>query len=553
MQTLHFDSPVSGLTSYAHLLAIGTENGSIYVASTKTNQIDLQFTIPSNTGITGAPVWSRDGDFIWTYVSETAYYIQPKANAIFNLITLPSSIKQIYPHPDGISVLAVLSNNTVCLVKPTNKQNFHQITIPEDDKIISVVNYQNKVNLVVDGHQPRIQTHDNLSLELQKTLEIESREESTLTFAVASEFGIVIQWADGFWKRYQTSYLSCGIACSAKDVRLVGTYFFVANGEAINIYDLKFDAILQKIDINSDLLAVFNDKIASAVDTQVHITGWKGLKSTTTRALINSTKPTERIEIHFDLKCDTELEQPKATPVELKEPDFFFKSIPDVVDCVTSNKFVPDSVRESVLEQIQDPKYDDIRDLVVFHLSLSITLEDILKYIDEKKYMVVLMMLKKLEPFNGEQIAAFITKALTILDENEVILAHFITQPHADKEIAKASLLLNCDQTDELLQFLAKMLASRRKWREFEASLSALEAAMRWSSLLIAPHLTDLAIQHKTTGLIRLREELNEENSRITAASQCWSILENVSEQKQQTIPPNFMYLVEKIKIPDFK
>ena len=160
-------------------------------------------------------------------------------------------------------------------------------------------------------------------------------------------------------------------------------------------------------------------------------------------------------------------------------------------------------------------------------------------------------MLKKIEPLDGSQIATFIQTVLKDIEHNEIVLAHFLTQPLTEKAVADASKILNPDEVDKLLYFLAVLLASRRHWRDFEVSLNTLDSINWWASILIKNNMTVLALQKKTEGLLKLQEELNNETERIEAASNCWSIVETISEEKREQIPPYFMYLVETLNIPD--
>jgi hypothetical protein len=92
-------------------------------------------------------------------------------------------------------------------------------------------------------------------------------------------------------------------------------------------------------------------------------------------------------------------------------------------------------------------------------------------------------------------------------------------------------------------------MRSRRYWKEFHSLFSAFDAVLTWSSWLITASFSALTIQHRTQGLLALREELTEEIERIQSAGTCWSIIENIHEDKKEIIPPTFMYLVEHIQI----
>ena len=64
-----------------------------------------------------------------------------------------------------------------------------------------------------------------------------------------------------------------------------------------------------------------------------------------------------------------------------------------VVDSIMDNKFVPIPVRQKILEQLNDPCYDDVRDLALFHLSTSIPFDDVMKALDDKKTLNAIIML----------------------------------------------------------------------------------------------------------------------------------------------------------------
>ena len=189
----------------------------------------------------------------------------------------------------------------------------------------------------------------------------------------------------------------------------------------------------------------------------------------------------------------------------------------------------------------------------MFHLSMFVPFDVVMKHLEEGKHENVLLMMKKLEILNREQIAEFIKRALAIVDTNEVILAHFLTQPHDPRAADGAAALLSVDEVDLLFKFLAQLVRSRRYWKELDVSLGALDAAIKWSSRLITANFTALTLHHKTDGLAELKKELQEETERVEAAGRCWSIVENMTEEKQKPVPPSFMYIVERldINLPD--
>jgi hypothetical protein len=243
------------------------------------------------------------------------------------------------------------------------------------------------------------------------------------------------------------------------------------------------------------------------------------------------------------------LDNPESGEAELADPKFTTKSVVHAIDCVIERRFVPQSARECVLEQIESPEYDDIRELSRFHLAASIPFGDVCEQMRQGRTENVLLMLKKVEPLSAEQIAQFIRAGLGSLEANEIVLAHFLMQSHAESAARLAAALLAADEVDALFHFLAKIVRSRRYWREYHALFSAFDPVLAWASRLITAAFGALTIQRRIEGLSALRCELAEETDRIQAAGACWSIIENIREDKKDKIPPSFMYIVERIQI----
>jgi hypothetical protein len=160
------------------------------------------------------------------------------------------------------------------------------------------------------------------------------------------------------------------------------------------------------------------------------------------------------------------------------------------------------------------------------------------------------LMLKKVEPLTAAQIAEFVRIAVAMGEAAEVVLAHFLMQPHAESAAREGAALLTADEVDALFFFLARIVRSRRYWREFLPLFGAFDAVLAWAGRLIAVAFGTLVIQRRVAGIAALRAELAEEEERMQAAGVCWSIMENIQAEKQETLPPSFMYLVERVAIP---
>ena len=549
MKNLRFDSAVTGIYPLSSLLVVATEDGTVFVVNSATATIEKQISLPSDSGVPGRPLWSFDGDFIWIPSGDTAYYMKPVPGAKVESIKLESRIESLFAHPDGISALALMENNSVLLMKPSGTSS--EVIPASDSAIISIVVYQKKVAVV---SETQISIVDPSTFELSKAIEI-PKQSASVAFTVASnEFGIVVIWADGSWARFTDGLKDTGKCVSCEHVSFVGSHLCAACGECVKIFDLKFDAELQEIGVKARMAELFPDVVIAAADNELHIREWSGLRKTTTRTLIGSAAPVECKEVRVKLgSSERNLEQPVAEDVEVVKPEFKFKSVGQVIDSIINDRFVPASCKERVMKELDNPKYDDIREVAMFHLSMFVPFDVVMKHLEEGKNENVLLMMKKLEILNSQQIAEFIKRALAIVDTNEVILAHFLTQPHDPRAADGAAALLSVDEVDLLFKFLARLVRSRRYWKELDVSLGALEAAIKWSSRLITANFTALTLHHKTEGLAELKKELQEETERVEAAGRCWSIVENMTEEKQNPVPPSFMYIVERldINLPD--
>lgn len=608
MQNLHLSSPIVAITSNKQSFAICSEEGTIYIGDSNKRSVDIEIALPAESELVTNLMWANpDGDNIYASSNDTMYFFKPQQNATVESVQLPSKIVNVFPHCDGFSAIAQLHDNSLCNVKPDPKNKSFAKSDPflATERIISVVTYH-KTNLavIVSGQEPQIRFLDTNTLAVINSINIEKTETEISAAFSTPELGIVVIWVDGFWVRYNISFQSSndenlsfttvsGRISPGNFYNLRSYYLCVSCEDRIKIFDLQFDAELQRIDLHSDKCIIFQSNVLAVFDTEVYFRDWKGLKTTTTRDLIMSRlaaiqeaqkakeiaeeaqpkeekkskrrkkgqKPEEvvqtddqpnykEINIEFELSTFGD-DQPVQAEVIQKIPDCKFKSVSNVIDNIMDNKLVPLGLRKQVLEQLNQSDYDDVRDLAYFHLATSIPFDEIMKALTEKNMMNVVMMLKKVEPLNGSNAALFIREALTDLERNEIPLVHFLTQPLSEKAVIEASKILNVEEVDALLSFLAKILASRRYWREFNASLSAFDAVNWWGSILIKNNVTSLALQKKTKGLKELQEELIKETERIKAAGKCWSIVETIHDAKAEAIPPSFMYLVETLDIPE--
>ena len=559
MQNLHLESAVVGFSSHKPLFSFCTESGSVYICNSSTRLVENEVIIPLISDQLEHICWSNDGDFVFVSTGSALYFFRPQQKSKIESIDLsPRKIDAIFPHVDGFSVILLFSDNSFCNVKPNSGASPSIIgPLPENERIVSFVVHQKKVAAVVDGDSPQIRFLDPGTFDVQSTIDVE-KHTASIVAAASTTIGIVVVRADGFWTRYNEQSIASGTAAAPLFVDTFGPYLASSCGDSVRIFDLKFDAELQRIDVDAQQALIFQNTIVSFFDKEVHFRDWKGLNSTSTRDLIysqlenKSRKSLQCDEIKIEFKgIQGENSQVVSTEVIQSKADFKFKSVSSVIDSIMDNKFVPVTLRQKVIKQLEDEKYNDVRDLALFRLSTTTSYKDVKKALKEGNILNVVMMLKKIEPLNGKQAASFIKLALKDVKKNEIALAHFLTQPLNEKAAVDAAKILNADEVDMLLTFLSRLMASRRYWREFEASLSVIDAINRWGSILIKSNITVLALQHKTAGLIALQNELQHETERIRAAGTCWSIIETITEEKMDAIPPSFMYLVEKINIPE--
>ena len=550
MNSLNFESAITGLSVFSNKFVIGTNDGVFYTINSNDFKIENQFYLPSHSGIPSAPVWSSDGDFIWCFNENILYFFKPVSGSNCEKIEVNEKILKIFKHVDGISVVAVLESNKICIVKPTLGQEINYYG-PFGKRIISVINYNKKLALVTDDFETQMIVFlSNVDFEVSKTLEICKRD-AIISYSLASSFGILVFWADGYWEKFdENGILKSGSCVSALDIDINESHLCVAHEDGIHVYDLKFDAELQKIDEQATGVALFPNVIISYYEQELKRNTWIGLKTTTTRDLIGSSQPVECKEIKIELAFDPDHPQPTTNDVIQSEPHYSFKSINSVVDGVMEGKFIPAHIIDQAIEELNKPEYDDIRNFALFQIQKTISFEKVLKSIEDKQILDALMMMKKMDSLTPEQIVILIRLSLKNIEENEMILTQFIMKPNDRKVLREAVQKLNADEVDQLFFFLAKLLESRRRWRNLDASLSAIDSVTQLSSILLSVHLSNLSLQNKTAGLKALRKELSKETVRIESASDCWAIFETLTEKKN-SFPPSFMYLVETINIPE--
>lgn len=550
MNNLNFESVITGLSTFSNKFAVGTKDGIYYVINSNDFKIENQFYLPSHSGIPSAPVWSLDGDFIWCFSDNSLYFFKPISGSVCEKIEVDEKIVKIFKHVDGISIVAVLESNKICVVKPMLGQKVDYFG-PFGERIISIVNYNRKMALVIDDIEKQtILFLSNVDYEVSKTLDICKRD-AIIAFSVASNFGILVFWADGYWEKFdENGTVKSGSCVSALDIDLNESHLCVAHEDGIHIYDMKFDAELQKIDCKASGIALFQNVIISYFEQELKRNSWIGLKTTTTRDLIGTSKPVECKEVKIELEFDPNLAQPTTNDVIQSEPHYSFRSINSIVEGVMEGKFIPAHIIEQAIEELKKPEYDDIRNFALFQIQKTIPFEEVLKSIQDKQMQNALMMMKKMDDLTPDQIVTLIRLSLQNLDENEMILTQFIVKPNDQKVLRDAIHKLNADEVDQIFFFLAKLLASRRKWKNLDASLSTIDSITQLSSILLSAHLSNLTLQNKTAGLKALQKELIKETVRIEAASDCWAVFETLTEKKN-SFPPSFMYLVETIDIPE--
>lgn len=555
MQTLRFESPIIGISPCKDNFVVGTENDGIFVASSNTYDIKLQIPLPSQLVPTGPPVFSKDGDFIWLQTGKSIQCIKPVQNAQFKQIDFDYQIKNVYPHSDRVSVVAVLENKEIRIVRADENANPISFgPLSENESIISVLFYHRKAYIVIDAPKPYIQVLDAQTFAKSGEIMLPNRSSNIYT-AVSSEFGVVIIWSDGYWTRYtegESDAISDGKVIAAQEYKLMQSHLACSCQDSVHIYDLKFDAELQKIENPSQHICLFSNKIVITQDRVVHIRDWRGVKPTTSLSLIGScSKQKPREELVLQIQYDDDMKHPTTAPVSQETAVFNIKSLRHAVESVMEDKFVSSDARQTALELAEKEEETDLRELAKFQLLTTIPYSSVVRAIENKSFDTASMMLKKVEPLNSEQVVHLIRLLMSTLKENEVVLTHLITQPHNDSVLQGAITSLTAQEADSLLQFLSVIIRSRRQWKDFEASLTALDSATRWSRIIISSHLTGLALENYTTGLKMVQSELRNEQDRIHSAGNCWAILKNITGDKKSDAPPSFMYIVEKLQIPE--
>jgi len=555
MQTLRFDSSITGLSSFQEKLAVLTEKDGLFIVKSDKSIIENQYPIASHLSVSGAPLWTKSGEHIFVPCDKVALYIKPNQNASFYEVIVDSPITRFYQHSDSDAVIALLDNGAIVGIKPLESQDLkYYVPKEKKDTIVSVTYQENNIMVVIDSDEPRIDIIDPITFEFVSSVDIQPRDTSLFN-AITSEFGTILIWSDGFWCKYVhgEAITSYGKMVAARSFSIIGSHICTANESSISIFDLKFDSLLEEINISSTNVCLFNNRIASSSSSKLDIRPWHGVSKTTTRDLIGTSKDQkpEYKELNIELAYNEEIEQPTTSKVDMKEAHFHVKSLKHLVNSVLDDKFVSSSAREKANKLIEKEEESDVRELAMFHIGAVINYDTVLKSLEEGSFDTVSMMLKKIEPLTSEQLLNLIRKSLSILEQNEIILAHLIMQPHSEHVVIDAIKSLQSNEVNELLLFMAKIIQSRRKWRDFEASLTAMDSTMRWTSIVCKNHRTVLTIQGLTQGLVAIKAELDKEKDLISAASQCWSILECISEGKQASSPPAFMYIVDTLPIPE--
>ena len=562
MQSLPFGSKILGLSPFNESLTITTESDGIFVVSPLNAQITLQIPLPSHLVPTSASIRSKDGDFIWIPTGKYLQFAQPSATPTFSQIEFQSNVIQIFPHSDGMSVIAILDNQEIVYVKPKQEENpVSYGPFDKDERIISAVFYQKKLYITIDCKEPYLLVLDPAKFTEISRIHLEQRQSSSIFTTLSSDFGVITFWSDGYWQRYSsdssTNATSSGKISAASDLFLIGSHVGCISQEQIKNFDLKFSAELQSFPVTAEHIILFSSKCVVSVDTILQIRDWKGIAPTTTLSLIGAnvkaknSKKNKREEISLEIQYNEELNQPTTCDVAQKPATFNVKSLKHAVESVMEDRFVSQEAKKKALKLANEETEQDQKDLAIFQLLSTIPYESVKQSIVEKKFDTAQMLLKKVEVMTAEQTTELIRMLMETLDENEIVLAHIITQPTTDTILNDSVRSLTAEESNKLLLFLANLIRSRRFWKDFEASLSAFDAASRWASSIISLHSTVLTLENFTDGLQAIRQELLAERERIAKAGECWAILHNICGSKQSDAPPNFSYIVEKLNIPD--
>lgn len=555
MQTLRFDSRIVGISPCKDNFVICTENDGIFVASSQTAEIKLQIPLPSQLVPTGPPVFATDGEYIWLQTGNSVQYIKTAQNAEFKQIDFEKQVNNIIPHSDRISIIAVLENREIRVVRPNEEQKLTSFgPINEKESIISLAFYQKKLYVVIDAPKPYIQVLDAQTFAKSGEIALPIRN-ATLASAVSSDFGVVIIWSDGYWTRYtegEADAISDGKVLAAHQYKLMQSHLACSCDDAVHIFDLKFDAELQKLDVPSQHICLFSSRIVIANGQVISIREWRGVKPTTSLALVGSAaKAKPREELVLQIQYDDNMKHPTTSTVGSQTAVFQIKSLRHAVESIMEDKFVSSEARQAAFELAEAEEEADLRELAKFQLSTTIPYEAVVTAIKNGSFQTAAMMLKKVAPLDSEQVVTLIRMLMKTLKKNEVVLTHLITQPHNDNVLKGAITSLTAKEADQILKFLATIIKSRRQWKDFEASLTALDAATRWTRCIIAAHMTGLALENYTQGLKMVQEELKNEQERIDSAGSCWAILKNITGERKSDAPPSFMYIVEKLQIPE--
>ena len=555
MQTIRFSSSINGVCSFKDRLVVGTEKDGLFIININKSSIENQYPIPSHLIPNGSPVWTIDGDCIFFPTGKTLQFIKPSQNNQFIEVSLPENINQIFQHPKGDSIIAVLMNNSLYHILPNEKQDIKSFySYLPTEQIISILSFNKFIYTIIESEKSHIDIFDPNNLTLINSILIPQRS-SSISKSFCSSFGILIIYSDGFWVRYNDEdiFSTFGSISTGKNYYLLNSYLAVSLDKTIKIYDLKFDAELQEIPLSSNYILLFSNKLISINLTNLDIREWHGINQTTTKDLIGSMKSINKNteEINIELEYIENSHQPSLSNVITKTATFKYKSLRHIIESIMEEKFVTEESRKVAINLLELEKEDDIKDLALFHLSTTISFTQIINIFEKKKFDTVSLMLKKIQTLNSEQLVHLLRIFLNILSINDICLSHLLMQPHSDEVIIDSIKTLNSNEINDLLLFLSKLLKSRRKWRDFDASLTALDMINKWSSLIIFYHKTNLIINNLFEGLKKLKFEFEKEKELIFDASQCWSILSNINEDKPTNMPPTFMYLVETLPIPE--
>lgn len=567
MQTLKFDSDIIGLSSSKNnYFLLSTKSDGLYIID-QTKTIKRQIPYPIELIPTDLAIWSHDGSIIWIPSGSFLFYSvlnfdnlsEDRSSELlqFNNIKVSDVIVKVIKQSSFNSVIVVLQDNSVLQINHDKQVLLHKYD--EEHVIIDILTVDREIYeavfVVVSCDKPFVDIYKAQDGSRIGSIDIPRRESSLIYAVYSRDMGVVLIWIDGFWSCYNensTNLLSSGRVCSAHSYFLLGSHLACSCDEYIKIYDLKFDAELQEINIESDSsskMVLFNNSLlVSSFQSNLRFREWIGTSQTTTRNLIGSfrsnfdqnQKIPETIEVKLNIQQNKTMEE---------SADFEYKSLKHTVHFLTQGGYVTKPVIEMTLNNIKNEKETDIKHLSKFHLSNNITVDEIEGVLNSKQPDIATILLKKTKFDSDSFLRIF---RLCMQDkENEVILAHLVTQPLDQSSLRMAVKQLSGEECNFLLLFLSKIIRSRRFWRDFETSISALNSALRLASIIISENNLALKMKGITGGLIHLYNELKEEMCRIEKAGDCWSLLQNVASQDNNN-PPTFMYTVDTINIPNF-